>query len=70
MKIHLEELENEVRFEVKLQIELYNLASKVIDENKKESYEKYMRERQSKIRKILKVEHGSIYEKEEKIFEF
>ena len=69
MDISLENLSKDRIFEVKLQIELYKLAEKVMKEERKENFRKYMEERKEKIRKILGVEHGKIYERGEVIFE-
>ncbi len=70
MDIHLEELDGDVRYEVKLQIELYNLAQKVMREERKGEFQEYMEERKEKIRKLLGVDHGKIYEGGEVIFSF
>jgi len=70
MNIHLEKLDNERRFLVKLQIELYNLASRVMTAEKEREYTEYMQERIEKIRKILGKEHGKIYEENKEIFRF
>ncbi len=70
MDIHLEELDGDVRYEVKLQIELYNLAQKVMREERKGEFQEYMEERKEKIRKLLGVDHGKIYEGGELIFSF
>ena len=70
MDIPLEELDNEKRFLVKLQIELYNLASRVMTAEKEREYNEYMQERIEKIRKILGKEHGKIYEENKEIFRF
>ena len=70
MDVHLEDLGDEKRYEVKLQIELYNLAMKVIVEERRRDFEEYMEERKEKIRKILGTKHGKIYEGGEVIFSF
>ena len=69
MDIHLENFSKDTIFEVKLQIELYKLAEKVMKEDRKEDFLAYMEGRKEKIRKILGVEHGKIYENGEVIFE-
>ncbi|NPA74618.1 MAG: hypothetical protein GXO25_00880 [Euryarchaeota archaeon] len=69
MDVRIDTLPNDVRFEAKLQIELYKLAERVMDPNKKEKYEEYMLERKEKLRKILNMEKGKIYEGDELIFE-
>ncbi len=69
MDITLENLSKDKIFEVKLQIELYKLAEKVMKEERKEDFRKYMEERKDKIRKILGVDHAKIYEGGEVIFE-
>ncbi len=70
MEIHLEDLEEKTRFDVKLQIELYNLATKVMNSKRKREFEEYLEERIEKIRKILNKEHGKIYEGNTLIFSF
>ncbi len=67
--MNLEELSERERFEIKLQISLYFTAKKVIVEERKEEFENYMEERKKKIREILNIEHGKIYEKNELILE-
>ncbi len=70
MDIHLEDLDEKTRFDIKLQIELYNLATKVMNRRRKGEFEEYMEERIEKIRKILNKEHGKIYEGKTLIFSF
>ena len=70
MDIRLEDLDKETRFNLKLQIELYNLAKKVMKEERKDEFIEYMEERREKIRKILKKDHGKIYENGGVIFSF
>ncbi len=70
MDVKLEDLDKETRFNLKLQIELYNLADKVMKDERKNEFMEYMEERKEKIRKILKKEHGKIYEKGEVVFSF
>ncbi len=69
MDVHLENLEKELMFEVKLQIELYKLAEKVMVEERRDEFIKYMEGRKEKLRKILGFEHAKIYENGELIFE-
>ncbi len=70
MDIRLDELDERTRFEVKLQIALYNTALKVMDEKRKEEFEFYMQERVEKIKNILDA-HGAvrIFENGKLIFE-
>ena len=70
MDIHLEDLDEKTRFDIKLQIELYNLATKVMNSKRKGEFEGYMEERIENIRKILNKEHGKIYEGKKLIFSF
>ena len=69
MDITLENLSKDRIFEVKLQIELYKLAEKVMKEERRDDFLAYMEERKDKIRKLLGVEHAKIYERGEVIFE-
>ncbi len=71
MDIELLDLDEKKRFDVKLQISLYNTAKKVMREDKKQDFEIYMRERIVKIRKILNLDEGEIriFENGELIFE-
>ena len=62
MDVHLEDLSERDRFEVKLQISLYHTAEKVIVEERKEDFEKYMEDRKERIRKIIGVKSARIYE--------
>ncbi len=65
MDISLESLPNDKRFEVKLQIELYRLAERVMTAEKSADFEAYMNERKDKLRKILGIKNGRIYEGDE-----
>jgi len=71
MDIDLATLNERKRFDVKLQIALYNTALKVMNKEKKEEFEEYMRERVKRIRKLLNAEVGElkIFEGGELIFE-
>jgi len=71
MDIELTTLDDRKRFDVKLQITLYNTALKVMNKEKKEDFEEYMQERVKKIRKLLNVEVGElkIFEEGKLIFE-
>ncbi|OYT59853.1 hypothetical protein B6U71_02025 [Euryarchaeota archaeon ex4484_178] len=71
MDIDLATLNERKRFDVKLQIALYNTALKVMNKEKKEEFEEYMRERVKRIRKLLNTEVGElkIFEGGELIFE-
>jgi len=71
MDIHLESLEEDKRFNVKLQISLYNTARKVMREDKREGFSSYMDERVQKIRELLGLDEGTfrILEKGKVIFE-
>ncbi len=53
MDVDLSSLDERKRFEVKLQISLYNTAKKVYREDKGEEFDAYMRERVEKIREVL-----------------
>ena len=68
--VHIENLDEKKRFEVKLQIELYKLAGVVAVDERKDDFIKYQEERVDKIRKMLNMEHGKIYEGDDIIFEF
>ncbi len=69
MRIDIEDLTKELMFEVKLQIELYKLAEKVMSDERRDEFTRYMEERKDKLRKLLGIEHGQIYERNELIFE-
>ncbi len=67
--MEIEDLSERDGFEVKLQISLYRTAEKVIVEERKDEFEKYMEERKERIRKIIGVRKARIYENKELIFE-
>ena len=69
MEIEIGDVEERIRFEVKLQISLYETAKKVIVEERKNEFEKYMEERKEKIRELLGGERAKIYENGKLIFE-
>ncbi|ADD08182.1 hypothetical protein [Candidatus Aciduliprofundum boonei] len=70
MDVDLSNLDEKIRFDVKLQISLYKTAEKVMREDKREEFENYMQERINKIREILGLrEHFRIFEDEKLIFE-
>ncbi|AGB04554.1 hypothetical protein AciM339_0672 [Aciduliprofundum sp. MAR08-339] len=56
MDLELNDVDENTRFEVKLQISLYNTALKVFREDRKEDFERYMLERVEKIKRILGIE--------------
>ena len=60
MDVELTTLNERKRFDIKLQIALYNTALKVKRVEKEEDFEKYMEERVKKIREILKVKEGEL----------
>ncbi len=59
MDLELNDVDENTRFEVKLQISLYNTALKVFREDRKEDFERYMVERVKKIKRILGIEAQS-----------
>ncbi len=59
MDLELNDVDENTRFEVKLQISLYNTALKVFREDRKEDFERYMLERVEKIKRILGIEAQS-----------
>ncbi len=70
MDVDLSNLDEKIRFDVKLQISLYKTAEKVMREDKREEFENYMQERINRIREILGLrEHFRIFEDEKLIFE-
>ncbi len=70
MDVNLENLDEKLRFEVKLQISLYNTAVKVMDPTREDEFRAYMDERKEKIKKLLGCEDGvRIFENGELIFE-
>ncbi len=70
MDVELSSVDEKMRFDIKLQIVLYNTALKVMDESRKEEFEAYMQERVEKIKSILGIkEHFRIFENGELIFE-
>ena len=70
MDVNLEDLEEKVRFEIKLQISLYNTARKVMDPSRKDEFQAYMQERKEKIKNLLGCEEKvRIFENRELIFE-
>jgi hypothetical protein len=71
MKIELSDFDEKIRFDVKLQISLYTTAVKVMRDDKKDEFEKYMQERVEKIRDMLNIkdEHFKIFENGKLIFE-
>ncbi|MGC8610496.1 MAG: hypothetical protein ACP5GR_03710 [Thermoplasmata archaeon] len=72
MRIDLEKLDNKKSFEIKLQIALINNAKRMMPyyENKIEEFNKYINERIMKIRELLDIEHGDIYENNKLIYSF
>jgi hypothetical protein len=62
MDIHLESLPEDLKFEVKLQIELYHLSEKVQKDERAEDFEKYRAERKEKLKNMLNVDSAKIYE--------
>lgn len=56
MDIELENIDGRKRFDVKLQISLYNTALKVLRDDRREDFERYMLERVEKIKRILGIE--------------
>ncbi len=70
MDVNLENLDEKLRFDVKLQISLYNTAVKVMDPTREEEFRVYMEERKEKIKKLLGCEEVvRIFENGELIFE-
>ncbi len=70
MDVDLLNLDEKIRFDVKLQISLYKTAEKVMREDKREEFENYMQERVDKIRENIGLrEHFRIFEDEKLIFE-
>ncbi len=70
MDVELTNLDEKIRFNVKLQISLYKTAMKVFRDDKREEFEEYMQERVDKIREILGLgEHFKIFEDGKLIFE-
>ena len=70
MDVELANLDEKIRFDVKLQISLYKTAIKVFRDDKREEFEEYMQERVDKIREILGLgEHFKIFEDGKLIFE-
>ncbi len=53
MEIELGELDERKRFEIKLQIALYETAEKVKQRERVEEFEEYQKERVAKIKEIL-----------------
>ncbi|MGC8995834.1 MAG: hypothetical protein ACP5JT_04030 [Thermoplasmata archaeon] len=72
MRIDLEKLDNKKSFEIKLQIALINNAKRMMPyyENKIEEFNKYINERIMKIKELLDIEHGDIYENNKLIYSF
>ncbi|MGC8992172.1 MAG: hypothetical protein ACP5JE_01225, partial [Thermoplasmata archaeon] len=68
----LEKLDNKKSFEIKLQIALINNAKRMMPyyENKIEEFNKYINERIMKIKELLDIKHGDIYENNKLIYSF
>lgn len=64
MEINLENLEKNVAFDVKVQISLIFNAQRVMDlyPDKKDKFQEYINERKEKIRKMLNIQNGKIFE--------
>jgi len=71
MEIELGELDERKRFEIKLQIALYETAEKVKQPERVEEFEEYQKERVAKIKEILGYEGKTlrIFENGQLIFE-
>ncbi|MCD6275528.1 MAG: hypothetical protein J7J42_02170 [Thermoplasmata archaeon] len=71
MEIELGELDERKRFEIKLQIVLYETAEKVKQRERVEEFEEYQKERVAKIKEILGYEGKTlrIFENGQLIFE-
>ncbi len=71
MEIELGELDERKRFEIKLQIALYETAEKVKQRERVEEFEEYQKERVAKIKEILGYEGKTlrIFENGQLIFE-
>jgi len=71
MEIELGELDERKRFEIKLQIALYETAEKVKQPKRVEEFEEYQKERVAKIKEILGYEGKTlrIFENGQLIFE-
>ncbi len=71
MDIDISHLDEKKRFDVKLQISLYNTALKVMRPDKRGEFEAYMEERVKKIRELLEVKDRNfrIFEDGNLIFE-
>ncbi len=71
MDIELSNFDEKKRFDVKLQISLYNTAIKVMREDKRDEFDEYLNERVEKIRSMLGLneQHFRIFENGNLIFE-
>lgn len=65
MEIHLEDLDRELAFNVKLQISLILNAQRIMNvyPEKRERFIEYINERKEKIRELLNTKNAKIYEK-------
>ena len=72
MRIDIEKLDSKKSFEIKLQIALINNAKRMMPyyENKIDEFNKYINERIMKIKELLDIEHGDIYENNKLIYSF
>lgn len=71
MDVHLEKLDKDLAFNVKIQISLILNAQRIIDiyPEKKIKFLEYIEERKDKIREILNLKNAKIFEKGKMLME-